>query len=44
MVGYAGEGYKPGGTLRSWREFFPNATIYGIDVQPETQFGARSEL
>jgi hypothetical protein len=24
--------------LRSWRDFFPNATIYGIDVQPDTQF------
>lgn len=38
MVGFAGMGYKPGGSLRSWREFFPNATIYGIDVQPDTQF------
>jgi hypothetical protein len=38
MVGYAPEGYRPGGSLRSWREFFPNATIYGMDVQPDTQF------
>jgi hypothetical protein len=38
MVGFAAEGYKPGGSLRSWREFFPNAAIYGIDVQLDTQF------
>ncbi len=38
MVGYAPEGYRPGGSLRSWRDFFPNATIYGMDVQPDTQF------
>ena len=38
MVGYAQEGYKPGGSLRAWRDFFPNATIYGMDVQPDTQF------
>ena len=38
MVGFAAEGYKPGGSLRSWREFFPNAIIYGIDIQPDTQF------
>ena len=35
---FAAEGYKPGGSLRSWREFFPNAIIYGIDIQPDTQF------
>jgi glycosyltransferase involved in cell wall biosynthesis len=38
MVGFALDGYKPGGSLRTWREFFPNATIYGIDVQADTQF------
>lgn len=30
--------YKPGASLRSWQEYFPNATIYGGDVQPDTQF------
>jgi hypothetical protein len=24
--------YKPGGSLRVWRDFFPNAQVYGIDV------------
>ena len=37
MVGWALEGYRPGGSLRAWREYFPNAVIYGIDVQPDTQ-------
>jgi 8-demethyl-8-alpha-L-rhamnosyltetracenomycin-C 2'-O-methyltransferase len=38
MVGYALEGYKPGGSLRAWRDFFPNGRIIGADVQPDTQF------
>lgn len=38
MVGYAQEGYKPGGSLRSWRDFLSNSQIYGLDVQPDTQF------
>jgi len=24
--------YKPGGSLCAWRDFFPNAQIYGIDI------------
>jgi hypothetical protein len=24
--------YKPGGSLRGWREFFPNAEIYAADI------------
>jgi hypothetical protein len=38
MVGYALPGYAPGGSLRAWRDYFPNATILGCDVQPDTQF------
>lgn len=38
MVGYARENYKPGGSLRAWRDYFPKGTIYGADVQPDTQF------
>ena len=37
MAGSAVPGYKPGGSLRAWRDYFENATIYGIDVQPDTQ-------
>lgn len=38
MVGYSLEGYKPGGSLRAWRDFFPKGRIIGADVQPDTQF------
>ena len=38
MVGYAQENYKPGGSLRAWRDYFPHAQVHGIDVQPDTQF------
>jgi hypothetical protein len=38
MCEFALEGYKPGGSLRAWRDYFPNAHIYGIDVMPDTQF------
>ena len=38
MVGYALPNYKPGGSLRAWRDYFPNAEIHGVDIQPDTQF------
>ena len=44
MVGFAPEGYKPGASLRAWREFFPNATIYGADIQPDTQFSDEERI
>jgi hypothetical protein len=37
MVGHARDGYRPGGSLRAWRDFFPNAHVIGFDVQPDTQ-------
>lgn len=38
MVGYSLPGYKPGGSLRAWRDYFPNGRIIGMDVQPDTIF------
>lgn len=38
MVGYALPNYKPGGSLRAWRDYFPHGNIVGADVQPDTQF------
>ena len=38
MAGFALEGYRPGGSLRAWRDWMPNARIVGADVQPDTQF------
>lgn len=30
--------YRLGASLYMWRDFFPNAQIYGADIQPETLF------
>ena len=38
MVGYNLPGYKPGGSLRAWRDFFPKGRIIGADIQLDTQF------
>jgi hypothetical protein len=38
MVGYAAPHYQPGGSLRAWRDYLPNAMIIGVDTQPDTQF------
>jgi hypothetical protein len=37
MVGWAAEHYRPGGSLRAWRDFLPAAEIHGLDVAPDTQ-------
>ncbi|VVB71169.1 Uncharacterised protein [uncultured archaeon] len=31
-------GYKPGASLRGWKEYFPNAFIYGCDFDEATLF------
>jgi len=31
-------GIAEGASLRMWRDFFPNATIYGIDIDPKCLF------
>jgi len=31
-------GYVTGASLHMWRDFFPNAQIYGADILPETVF------
>jgi hypothetical protein len=38
MHGYAPDSYKPGASLRAWRDYFTNGSIYGLDLQPDTQF------
>ncbi len=39
MRGFSGPDYQPGASLRAWSDYFPNATIYGLDTQPDTQVG-----
>lgn len=38
MVGYSLDNYKPGGSLRAWRDYFSQGRIIGADIQPDTQF------
>jgi hypothetical protein len=52
MLGYGLEGYRPGGSLRAWRDWFrlprrSELDIVGLDIQPDTQFseeGIRTAL
>eukprot|EP00439_Symbiodinium_sp_Y106_P056752 s2072_g7.t7 len=30
-----GPGFRPGGSLRAWRDYLPQAFIYGLDVMPD---------
>ena len=36
-----GEKGKPGASLRVWRDFFPNATIYGADIDKNILFSEK---
>jgi hypothetical protein len=38
MLGYGLQNYKPGGSLRAWRDYFFNSNIVGFDIQLDTQF------
>ena len=38
MKDYMPDTYIPGASLRAWNDYFPNSRIYGMDVQPDTQF------
>lgn len=44
MVGYSLEGYKPGGSLRAWRDYFINGRIIGADIQEDTQFSDEKRI
>jgi hypothetical protein len=38
MVGYGGTQYKPGASLRAFRDFFNHGNIYGADIQSDCMF------
>jgi hypothetical protein len=38
MKGYMPDDYKPGASLRAWRDFFPNGSVHGMDVQLDCMF------
>ena len=33
-----GKEYKPGGSLKMWRDYFPNANVYGADIDKDILF------
>jgi hypothetical protein len=38
MKGLTGVAYKPGASMRMWRDYFPAATIVGCDILPSVLF------
>jgi hypothetical protein len=38
MARFHGPGYRPGGSLRAFRDYCPRAEVLGLDIQPDTQF------
>ena len=38
MKGYMSDDYKPGASLRAWRDFFSDGSIHGMDIQPDCLF------
>jgi hypothetical protein len=37
-------GVRDGASLRMWKEYFPNATIYGIDIDPRCKESAEDRI
>jgi hypothetical protein len=44
MVGYSQPHYRPGGSLRAWRDYLPFSTVVGLDVQEDTQFEGEERI
>lgn len=38
LMGFCGPDYRPGASLRMWRDYFPEATIYGCDIERSVLF------
>ena len=38
MIPIVGSEYQEGASLKGWRDFFPNATIYGLDINKSVLF------
>lgn len=38
LISSMGDTGKPGASLRMWRDYFPNAQIFGVDIDPDTLF------
>jgi len=38
MEQIVGKGYVPGASIRGWRDFFPNANVYAVDIDESVLF------
>lgn len=38
MRKHCGNDYEPGASLRAWRDFFPNAQVFGLDIDKTVLF------
>lgn len=38
MIPIVGSKYKEGASLKAWRDFFPNAIVYGLDIDKSVLF------
>jgi hypothetical protein len=44
MAGVGADNYRPGASLRAWRDFFPNADVHGVDVAPDTRIESEPRI
>lgn len=44
MYGHDLPGYRPGASLRAWRDYFANGDIVGMDVQPDTMIRGEDRI
>jgi hypothetical protein len=42
MSGVINYGYKTGNSLKCWKEYFPNATIYGVDIYEHNELNTEN--
>jgi 8-demethyl-8-alpha-L-rhamnosyltetracenomycin-C 2'-O-methyltransferase len=42
MSGVINYGYKTGNSLKCWNEYFPNATIYGVDIYEHNELNTEN--
>jgi 8-demethyl-8-alpha-L-rhamnosyltetracenomycin-C 2'-O-methyltransferase len=44
MIHMVSHGYKTGNSLRMWRDYFPNAEIHGLDINPEAMITTEERI
>jgi len=44
MLGFGADNYRPGASLRAWRDFFPNADVHGVDIAPDTRIDSEQRI